>query len=144
MPEVKMKLGSGLSDSIRRHAESVYPAEACGLVLGQAESGRAISFVSLENQLRGEDAKHGFRVCELEHLAALQRGRAKGLRPLAFFHSHPDSSAHLSSRDKRQLYCDGEVLNPNVIQLVASVRDGRLETMLAHRLKTGSMEAYRA
>ena len=92
--------------------------------------GRGASTRPLSNRA-GSDADSSFRVCELEHIAVLESGRALGLRPLMFVHSHPDGVSELSSRDHREFKLDDLVLFPHLIQLVVSILHGHRCAMSA-------------
>ena len=123
-------------DALRHHAEQEYPFEACGVILGDQEKGSAVRYVPLENQARDAEAADTFRICEIEHIRVLEAGRQDGLRPLAFFHSHPEAGSQLSARDREQLLCEGEILSPSVLQVVAGMHNRCVSSISAHKMSS--------
>ena len=83
-----------------RHAETTYPNECCGAMLGRTiENKKMVSVtVPLENAFLGEQgARYELRSEDL--LAADQAARARGLDLIGIFHSHPDCDAYFSTTD---------------------------------------------
>jgi proteasome lid subunit RPN8/RPN11 len=83
-----------------RHAESTYPNECCGAMLGRAVEGKRFvtAAVPLENAFTGEQAAH-YELRGEDLLAADKEARARGLDLLGIFHSHPDCDAYFSETD---------------------------------------------
>lgn len=83
-----------------RHAETTYPNECCGAMLGRNLNGKksVTSAVPLENVF---DGGHGDRY-ELrpeDLMKADRAAREQGLDLIGIFHSHPDCDAYFSSTD---------------------------------------------
>jgi len=125
------EIETSILDAAYAEAEADYPAESCGLILGCETQKRGTCFVPLRNHA-GADSLHSFRVNELEYMNVVLKGRSTGLRPLAFFHSHPDASPCLSKRDLASHTIDGQLLFPGQIHVVASVVQGKRQSVQAY------------
>lgn len=87
-------------EAIVAHARVGLPNEACGLIAGREEQGnRYIEQVYL---LENEDhSPEHFTMSPQAQLSAIKDMRAKGLRPLGNFHSHPSTPSRPSQEDIR-------------------------------------------
>ncbi len=83
-----------------RHAESTYPNECCGAMLGRnSGAGKTVSAaVPLENAFSGEQAER-YELRPEDLLAADKAARQRGLDLIGIFHSHPDCDAYFSETD---------------------------------------------
>jgi proteasome lid subunit RPN8/RPN11 len=82
------------------HAESKFPNECCGAMIGRIEGDekRVTGAVPMENAYAGEQgARYELRPEDL--LAADRSARAAGLDLIGIFHSHPDCDAYFSKTD---------------------------------------------
>lgn len=90
-------------DIILRHAESVLPEEACGLIAGEiTDGGKIIKKVYILTNI--DHSNEHFSLDPKEQLAAIKDMRAAGLTPLGNWHSHPESPSRPSEEDKRLAY----------------------------------------
>lgn len=90
-------------EKILRHAESVLPEEACGLIAGENKAdGRIIKKVYILTNI--DHSNEHFSLDPKEQLAAIKDMRANGLAPLGNWHSHPESPSRPSDEDKRLAY----------------------------------------
>lgn len=90
-------------DIILRHAESVLPEEACGLIAGDiTDSGKTIKKVYILTNI--DHSNEHFSLDPKEQLAAIKDMRGAGLTPLGNWHSHPESPSRPSEEDKRLAY----------------------------------------
>lgn len=90
-------------EKILRHAESVLPEEACGLIAGEnTADGRIIKKVYILTNI--DHSNEHFSLDPKEQLAAIKDMRANGLAPLGNWHSHPESPSRPSDEDKRLAY----------------------------------------
>ncbi len=90
-------------EKILKHAESVLPEEACGLIAGDiTEGGKEIKKVYILTNI--DHSNEHFSLDPKEQLAAVKDMRAKGLTPLGNWHSHPESPSRPSEEDKRLAY----------------------------------------
>lgn len=103
------------------HARAVAPAEACGLLAGDASEGRAIAF----HPARNEHASPLRYSVHPEDLVRIVLGlEAAGEDLVAVFHSHPSSPAVPSASDVR------EARYPDALQVLATLRPGPSEPAL--------------
>ncbi len=82
------------------HAESKFPNECCGAMLGQTSDDAKFVTVAvpLDNAYAGaQSARYELRPEDL--LAADRQARARGLDLIGIFHSHPDCDAYFSETD---------------------------------------------
>ncbi|MBQ5331855.1 MAG: M67 family metallopeptidase [Oscillospiraceae bacterium] len=90
-------------EKILKHAESVLPEEACGLIAGEiTDSGKVIKKVYILTNT--DHSNEHFSLDPKEQLAAVKDMRANGLTPLGNWHSHPESPSRPSEEDKRLAY----------------------------------------
>jgi proteasome lid subunit RPN8/RPN11 len=104
-----------------RHAESTYPNECCGAMLGRTENGKKIvtSSVPLVNSFAGAQGEH-YELRPEELLEADKAARAQNLDLLGIFHSHPDCDAYFSETDLKNS-C------PWFSFVVLSIKNGKLD-----------------
>jgi proteasome lid subunit RPN8/RPN11 len=91
-----------LADQIRRQAESAYPEEGAGLLLGTiAGAGRRSleRVLPLENHWEADGRRRRYRLEARDLLAAEDLAEQAGLEILGVFHSHPDHPAAPSAFD---------------------------------------------
>jgi len=91
-------------DVMVAHAESKFPNECCGAMLGTQETSggddakNVTLAVPLENAYTGaQGARYELRPEDL--LEADRKARAAGLDLIGIFHSHPDCDAYFSKTD---------------------------------------------
>jgi proteasome lid subunit RPN8/RPN11 len=87
-------------DAMVAHAESKFPNECCGAMIGKIDDStkHVTQAVPLENAYTGEQgARYELRPEDL--LAADRSARAAGLDLIGIFHSHPDCDAYFSKTD---------------------------------------------
>src|SRR5689334_1117861 len=82
------------------HAESTYPKECCGAMLGRnGDLGKLVTeAVPLENSFSGEQEER-YELRPEDLLAADKAARDRGLDVIGIFHSHPDCDAYFSETD---------------------------------------------
>ena len=87
-------------DAIRRHAESTYPEECCGVLLGRVErENRCVEAALPLPNGRREARTRRFSIGAAEYRAAEAAAEGRGLVLLGFYHSHPDHPARPSQYD---------------------------------------------
>jgi proteasome lid subunit RPN8/RPN11 len=82
------------------HAESKFPNECCGAMIGRIEDGtkNVTEAIPMENAYEGaQGARYELRPEDL--LEADRKARAAGLDLIGIFHSHPDCDAYFSKTD---------------------------------------------
>ncbi len=121
---------------IVRQAETGYPEEICGIVIGKPgvpDTYRVRQVRNIANQDRQRDAtgferdaRTAYRMDDREVLRVLREADDAGWDVVNFYHSHPDHDAYFSRMDRdRALRGDREPLWPGANYLVVSVRSGR-------------------
>ena len=116
---------------IRRHAESTYPEEGGGLLLGRLEDGRAlVTEVRVLPNTWDVAAEKGRRylIPSKVMLGEERRADARGLEIVGYFHSHPDHPAIPSEFDREHAL-------PNWSYVIVSVREGQAREVLAWQLR---------
>lgn len=127
-------LTSRQEDEIRRHGESEYPHECCGLLIGRfAEDGRKhVAEVYPISNAREEEARHNRSlILPVEYMRGERYARGRGLEVVGNYHSHPDHPAIPSQFDLDHAW-------PTWSYIIVSVREGRAED-----LRSWEMEANR-
>jgi proteasome lid subunit RPN8/RPN11 len=83
-------------DVMVAHAESTYPNECCGVMLGKGKT--VAEAKALDNVYVGaQEDRYEIRPEDL--LAADRDARKRGLDIVGIFHSHPDCAAYFSKTD---------------------------------------------
>ncbi|HUI43178.1 MAG TPA: M67 family metallopeptidase [Terriglobia bacterium] len=130
-----VKLHTGNLEAIHRHAEAEYPAECCGILLGEtsSETKRVTEVVPLANLRHDPDRgqallplddpgreteRNRFLIDPREQLRAEKDARARRLTVLGYYHSHPDHPARPSEYDREHAW-------PWYSYLIVSVEAGR-------------------
>lgn len=101
------------------HAQSVYPDECCGVMLGAVEDGRKTvrEAVPMDNAYEGpRRARYELRPENL--MRADKEARSRNMDLVGIYHSHPDCGAYFSETDLKNS-C------PWYSFVVLSVRDGK-------------------
>lgn len=106
-----LKLDSCHLQTIAAHAESTYPEECCGLLLGTADlTGTTIVAIkSTENAWRADAIQIGeslnktrrYEIAPEFMLAAMRESRDRNLAIVGIYHSHPDQPAVPSECDRQ-------------------------------------------
>ena len=123
---------------IIRQAETGYPEEICGIVVGRPGSPETYCVRQVRNIANRErqqdtfgverDARTAYRMDDREVLGILREADLAGWDVVTFYHSHPDHDAYFSAMDRdRALRSDDEPLWPGANYLVVSVRSGRAQ-----------------
>ena len=88
-------------DTMIRHAVSVCPEEACGLIAGtdREDGTREIQKVYLMENT--DHTNEHFSIDPIRQLQAIKDIRKAGLRALGIWHSHPETPSRPSEEDKR-------------------------------------------
>ena len=134
------RLPARLIAEVYAHAREGYPEECCGLLVGP-EGGAPTRIVRCANvqsarRARGDSelgARHAFWFDERELLGALRDAEHRGEVLAVIYHSHVDADAYLSHADVAgALGPSGDPLYPGAVQLVVSVREGRVHEAVCY------------
>jgi proteasome lid subunit RPN8/RPN11 len=110
---------------IRRHAESTYPHECCGILLGRPHSGDKVVTAVLTLDNERQDSQHNrFLITPETLFRAEKEARAAGLDILGFYHSHPDAPARPSEFDREHAW-------PTYSYIIVEVVSGKAGEMTA-------------
>jgi proteasome lid subunit RPN8/RPN11 len=104
-----------------RHAESTFPNECCGAMLGVIDGEEKIvrRAIPLENAHQGPQAER-YELRPEDLLRADREARQAGMDLIGIFHSHPDCDAYFSETDLKNS-C------PWYSFVVLSIKDGRFD-----------------
>lgn len=117
-------------DEIHAHAESAYPEEGAGLMLGKPNGNdmRVLAIVKLANA-REDEARHNrYLITPQDYLRGEQMADGLGLEVIGVFHSHPDHPNRPSEFDREWAW-------PWLSYVITSVFAGRAVESRAWRLK---------
>ena len=93
-----LKLPALCRAEIQSHAESGYPEECCGILIGKDG---LVAEVRRGANLNTERAHDRYLLDPKEQLQAEKEARAKSLEVIGFYHSHPDHPAVPSEFDRQ-------------------------------------------
>jgi proteasome lid subunit RPN8/RPN11 len=105
-----------LAKAIIEHARDQFPLEACGLLAGKSE-GPLASVEEVYPLPNLAKSRRRFDIGPHDQLKAVKDMRAKGLRPLGNYHSHPETPARPSEEDLKLF------LDPSAAYLIVSLAE---------------------
>ncbi len=112
-----------LWEQIAVEAESAYPEECCGVLLG---CGGVVALAARMRNTSPTDRRKSYRIDPVELLDAWRGAHSRGLRVLAVYHSHPECEPDFSEEDATRAY-------PWLAYLVLAVRDKRAGAARCYR-----------
>ncbi len=125
--------------AIASECEARYPAEACGLILSDAQAARFVAIPNIAGTARGSEnsartGRDGYVMDPGRVAAELETAESSGGALACIVHSHPDVGAYFS-REDREVALGGadEPLWPGVDYLVVSCRAGRCDDARLYR-----------
>ena len=127
------------------HAQSTYPEECCGVILGHLESDRktVVEIIPTQNAWNRETAsdfqdsdiessrKRRYTIAPREMLQLQKSSRDKNLNIIGIFHSHPDYPATPSEFDRNCAWQEYSYI-------IVSVQKGRVGDMNSWMLDDNS------
>ena len=126
-----ISVGPAQLDEIRRHGESDYPHECCGLLIGSfGENGGKLADEILPiSNAREESAKRNrFLITPEDLLRGEKHARKQGRDVVGFYHSHPDHPAVPSQFDLDHAW-------PVYSYIIVSVLEGAACDLLSYELR---------
>jgi proteasome lid subunit RPN8/RPN11 len=95
-----IKIEQAAWDVMVSHAESTFPNECCGAMLGTVDSDEKVVRVAtpVKNAFTGAQGAH-YEISPQDLLEADAAARKEGLDLIGIFHSHPDCDAYFSETD---------------------------------------------
>jgi proteasome lid subunit RPN8/RPN11 len=131
-----VRLAPDAASDITRAAETAYPNEACGLLVGRTdERGWQVTRAVAGANVHPEPRRR-FEVDPRLVFDWMRRLRGGPEALIGHFHSHPDGPAAPSPTDRDSAY------DRNAIWLIAAVAGGRLGAVRAYRLGKGVDAAF--
>ena len=118
------------------HAESAYPRECCGALLGECSSEGAVVAESVPATNIAGAATRRFEIDPSELLALHRRCREHGIEVVGYYHSHPDGGPQPSELDRRDAW-------PELSYLIVSVERGEAGEVRSFRLVDDLLVAER-
>lgn len=121
-----------LTTEAREHltalAESAYPNEACGALIGRGnDAGPSIHEVASAENLNRERAHDRYELNPVDLLKAEERAASTGAEVLGIWHTHPDHPAIPSETDRLAAW-------EGWSYIIVSVQKGRCDSIRSWRL----------
>lgn len=125
----KIFVSGSVLQAIRAQAESSYPEESAGLMLGKTvqEVRIVLGVLGLENRRAGAARRTRYLIEAADLLRASEQAEASGQEVVGVFHSHPDHPARPSETDREWAW-------PYYSYLITSVVRGNAEQTRCWRL----------
>jgi proteasome lid subunit RPN8/RPN11 len=120
-----VKMLKSAYDGIIKHAESGYPNEVCGVLIGKKDS--ITSFKECRN-LNRERARDRYELDPLSFREADDWARSNGMEILGIYHSHPDHPSRPSGFDRERAW-------PEWVYIILSIDVGKYNDGRAWILK---------
>ncbi len=98
-----VKIVKSAYDGMIKHAESGYPNEVCGVLIGKY--GEITDFKECRN-LNQERARDRYELDPLSFKEADDWARANGMEVVGIYHSHPDHPSRPSEFDRERAWPD--------------------------------------
>ena len=104
----RLRMAQSVYHQIRSHAESAYPEECCGALLGlpTAEGWLVTAATPAANSCT-EDPGHRYQIDPSVLVGIESNARSLGLEIAGFYHSHPDHGPHWSAKDLAEAHWIG-------------------------------------
>jgi len=125
-------IAASLLEEIRRHGETDYPHECCGLLIGsfQPSGAKVVDEIYPIGNAREDAARRNrFLIAPEDLMRGEKHARARGRDVLGFYHSHPDHPAVPSAYDLEHAW-------PVYSYVIVSVRSGRSEDLSSYELRS--------
>ena len=106
---------------IRRHGESTYPHECCGVLTGELLPGgdkKVLAVVQCGNA-HNDPSRSWYQIDPRELVRIQRQAHERGEDVIGFYHSHPDDAANWSASDLEEAHWTG------CSYLITSVEHGR-------------------
>lgn len=116
-------------------AQAGWPEEICGLLAADG-TGRVVEWLPVPNV--AADKQITYRMAPMHQLLAFERMDEEGWTLAAIYHSHPQSAAYPSPKDRHDAFdpYDGVPLYPGTPYLILSLADRDAPAIRAFLLPT--------
>ncbi len=125
-----LHISRALIDQVVAHARADHPDEACGVIAGQAGSGRPDRFVPMVNADRSPTF---YRFDSMEQLAVWREMDDRDEEPVVIYHSHTATEAYPSRTDISY------ASEPGVHYLLVSTREPEETEIRSFRITGGEV-----
>jgi proteasome lid subunit RPN8/RPN11 len=120
-----VKIFKSIYNGIIEHAESGYPEEVCGVLIGK--EGNITHFKGCRN-LNHERARDRYELDPLSFKEADDWARLNGMEILGIYHSHPDHPSRPSGFDRERAW-------PDWVYIILSIQSGKYKDSRAWTFK---------
>jgi len=136
-------------DAIVAQAESEFPFECCGFIIGDGATEEVRPITNIQNRMHAKDpdayprdARTAFLMEPKEHLAVMNEIDRRKLQLRVVYHSHPDHDAYFSPTDRAQAcsFDPSEPDYPDTVYIVLSVRAGKFARAAAFAWDSAAKE----
>ena len=110
-------IASDQLEAMKAHAQSTYPEECCGFLLGVDSALRTIHRMLSASNANGESRRNRYNIDPMEFIRADEEARKSNLSLVGIYHSHPDAPARPSQFDLEHAW-------PWYTYIVLSVQSG--------------------
>jgi proteasome lid subunit RPN8/RPN11 len=121
-------------EQVRRHAESTYPQECCGVLLGTIAQEARIVTQAIPALNTAANPHNHYEIAPSDLIRILREARVENLEIAGFYHSHPDHPAHWSPTDLAEAHWLG------CSYLITAITDGHAAQTNAFNLAGQSEE----
>jgi proteasome lid subunit RPN8/RPN11 len=126
-----IEIPQDLRDQMVAHAHREFPNEACGLLAGAGDGGRAEHFFPMSN---ADHSPVTYRLDPKEQIDTFNEIDEKGWELLGIFHSHTHSEAYPSETDR------GQAFYPEAHYLLVSLQDRANPVLRGYTIRDGEIE----
>ena len=103
-----LQIARGCYEDLRRHGEQTYPAECCGILIGEfTDAGRFVRQISACGNTRTDSLHNRYHIDPAELFRAQRKAADEGTEIVGFYHSHPDHPARWSPTDLAEAHWTG-------------------------------------
>jgi len=103
-------LSSEQRAQVSRYAARAYPEECCGVLIGRRSGSAAQVDEILPTENRAEDRTRRYEIDPKALIDAHLTARERGAEVVGYYHSHPESPAVPSERDRSTAWTDTSYL----------------------------------
>ena len=117
-PQDRVLIDSNTLFCIKQAVRYACPEEACGVLLGDRETGMIRDAWCVENRTETEDSRWYYRIDPLQMRSLEHRAESDGYEIIGFYHSHVEAEAIPSGEDRDRMI-------PGMVYLIVPVFGGR-------------------
>lgn len=133
-----IKIKKRIVDAIYRHAQTEFPNECCGIVIGKkvdhSDFEQIFPCRNLQNEMHANDPEKFPRTAETAYflspddLFKIQKiARNLSMEMKMIYHSHVNVGSYFSEEDKKQATLEGNPVLPGIQYLVVDIKGAGLD-----------------